>query len=220
MRNERIFLIVFLFLSSLFLINPLKNFVSSFFVDYLYMPFFYLKERIESLRTWEEEKKVLLVRLKAMKGDSIFPVQKFYYEPLFPPHFIIFTKPQDFDSNKNLILQEDNLVGVVEKVKKNVIVGRTIFSPGFKIGVIDKRSKVIGVLKGEGTLILELSYIPYWADVKEGDTLLTSGIGGIFPPGIPVGTIYSIAKPESEVFLKIKVKSFFDPSKFSFFIVK
>ena len=50
---------------------------------------------------------------------------------------------------------------------------------------------------------LELQFIPADADVREGDLLITSGIDGIFPPGLPVGQVEEISHDPSSLFAAI-----------------
>jgi rod shape-determining protein MreC len=56
----------------------------------------------------------------------------------------------------------------------------------------DARDRVSGIVGPSGTLdstLVALSLLPPNANVKPGQAVVTSGSGGIFPPGIPVGTI-------------------------------
>jgi rod shape-determining protein MreC len=48
---------------------------------------------------------------------------------------------------------------------------------------------------------LALPTIPLAADVRVGDKLLTSGLGGRFPPGFPVGDVRSVAPAPTGMFL-------------------
>src|SRR3546814_9766285 len=48
---------------------------------------------------------------------------------------------------------------------------------------------------------LELPNIPLSADVKVGDAIITSGLGGRFPPGFPVGTVATLRPDDSRAFL-------------------
>src|SRR5690606_27729013 len=48
---------------------------------------------------------------------------------------------------------------------------------------------------------LEMRNIPVSADVKEGDVVVTSGLGGRFPPGFPVGTVRSLRSDDSQAFI-------------------
>jgi rod shape-determining protein MreC len=53
---------------------------------------------------------------------------------------------------------------------------------------------------------LVLPTIPMAADVKEGDRLLTSGLGGRFPPGFPVGEITRVAPAATGMFLEAQAR--------------
>ena len=67
----------------------------------------------------------------------------------------------------------------------------------------------LGVLLGLGSAIaygsgdpgrIELPHVPFSADIKVGDLLVTSGIGGRFPPGLPVATVYEVQTDNSATF--------------------
>jgi len=51
---------------------------------------------------------------------------------------------------------------------------------------------------------LEVPHLPNNADIKIGDLLVTSGLGGRFPPGYPVATVVDIHHPEGRPFISIK----------------
>jgi rod shape-determining protein MreC len=73
------------------------------------------------------------------------------------------------------------------------------------VEVIRNRLRTIAV--GTGQLDrLSLPYLPRNADVVEGDLLVTSGLGGIFPAGYPVGTIGAINSETGEPFLAIEAE--------------
>jgi len=59
----------------------------------------------------------------------------------------------------------------------------------FKAGARLRRSRHTGVVKGHGTHEMVLSYLPRDAAVLPGDEVITSGLGGIFPPGYLIGTV-------------------------------
>ncbi|MDH5471893.1 MAG: rod shape-determining protein MreC [Gammaproteobacteria bacterium] len=50
---------------------------------------------------------------------------------------------------------------------------------------------------------LELRYIPHNADIEIGDLIITSGLGGRFPPNYPVGRIIEIERPAGETFANV-----------------
>jgi len=54
--------------------------------------------------------------------------------------------------------------------------------------------------------LLKLSHIPNNASIRTGDTLVTSGLGGKFPSGYPVGIITHIKRDNGQSFAKVLVK--------------
>jgi len=66
------------------------------------------------------------------------------------------------------------------------------------------RSRLRTIAVGTGDLErLSLPFLPRNADVVDGDILVTSGLGGTFPPGYPVGTINEISNDSGEPFLTV-----------------
>lgn len=72
------------------------------------------------------------------------------------------------------------------------------------VGGMIKRTHRQGVVRGAGRGSLELDFVPLQADVRVGDVVLTAGIDGIYPRGIPVGTVVAV-EPGSELFHTIRL---------------
>lgn len=69
------------------------------------------------------------------------------------------------------------------------------------------RSRLRTVVVGTGDLErLSLPFLPRNADVIDGDILVTSGLGGTFPPGYPVGIINRISGDSGEPFLTVSAR--------------
>ncbi len=74
--------------------------------------------------------------------------------------------------------------------------------PSHAVPVAVARNGVRLVVYGEGRSdMLRLTSVPLSSDVKVGDVLVTSGLGGRFAPGFPVGTIASLKPDDSRAFL-------------------
>ncbi|MEQ1759341.1 MAG: rod shape-determining protein MreC [Vicinamibacterales bacterium] len=65
-------------------------------------------------------------------------------------------------------------------------------------GVVNERSRAQGIVVGTGTGELHLTYLSGTADVKSGDTLVTSGIDGLYPKGFVVGQIDLVERSAGE----------------------
>ena len=61
-------------------------------------------------------------------------------------------------------------------------------------GALVERSRVQGVIVGTGSDRLTLEYLSGAADIVEGDTILTSGIDGIYPKGFVIGTVERVER--------------------------
>ena len=79
-------------------------------------------------------------------------------------------------------------------------------------GVMVERSRVNGVVTGVGSAealdyragLIDLNYVTGSADIKKGDRVVTSGIDGIYPKGLPVGEIQSAERVAGEWRIKLK----------------
>ncbi|MCY0536408.1 rod shape-determining protein MreC, partial [Klebsiella pneumoniae] len=65
--------------------------------------------------------------------------------------------------------------------------------PDHAVPVAVARTGVRLIVYGTGRSdMLELRNVPLSSDVRAGDVVITSGLGGRFPPGFPVGTIAAL----------------------------
>ena len=59
-------------------------------------------------------------------------------------------------------------------------------------GALVERSRAQGIVVGSGVDMLRMEFVPATADVKAGDTVVTSGVDGIYPKGFVIGTIEQV----------------------------
>jgi rod shape-determining protein MreC len=62
-----------------------------------------------------------------------------------------------------------------------------------------------GITVGTGENICEMKFVPISAKVNLGDKVISSGLGGVFPKGLVVGTVVDIVKKKQELFQDIMV---------------
>ena len=102
------------------------------------------------------------------------------------------------------VVSGKGLVGRVVLVTGPYAKVQLISDRAASIGVMIERTHRQGVVKGASRGSLELDYVSLQADVRVGDVVITAGIDGIYPRGIPVGTI-AAAIPGDELFYEIRV---------------
>ncbi len=99
------------------------------------------------------------------------------------------------------VITADGLVGYISSVGLTTSKVTTILSPGLQVGAVDRESRDGGTLFGEISSAkngyTRLNYLSRECEVTEGDIIVTSGYGSIFPKNIVIGEVYQI-KAESE----------------------
>ncbi|MEN6521549.1 MAG: rod shape-determining protein MreC [Armatimonadota bacterium] len=102
------------------------------------------------------------------------------------------------------VITHRGLIGQVFEVSPNNAQVRAITDGSDDhggVGAMVQRSRVVGICMGQGSDLLQLTYLSKDADIKNGDIIVTSGQGGVVPKGLPIGRVISV-KTESGGFMK------------------
>jgi rod shape-determining protein MreC len=91
--------------------------------------------------------------------------------------------------------------------------------PNSAVDVITQKTRVHGIVKGLGRDVFGLNYVLKSAVVEKEDFVLTSGLGGVFPKGLMVGTISEITKSRRGMFQKIEIMPAVDFSQLEHLII-
>src|SRR3989449_893610 len=68
-----------------------------------------------------------------------------------------------------------------------------------------QRTRDEGIVEGTEKGLAQIKYLPLLSTVKVGDQVVTSGLAGGFPRGLPIGTITKIERREAELFLSAEI---------------
>lgn len=94
------------------------------------------------------------------------------------------------------VITHQGLVGSVVEASPNSAKVELLLDPRSSIGTLVQRpeSRVAGIIQGDPSdpMVPRMVNIPRNADIVEGDTIVTSGFGGIYPKGIIVGRVNKI----------------------------
>jgi rod shape-determining protein MreC len=105
------------------------------------------------------------------------------------------------------VIDAGGLVGQIIEVTPNTATVLLITDPDHAVPVVVARNGVRLIAYGKGRSDqLDLTNIPLSGDVKVGDAIVTSGLGGRFPPGFPVGTVAALRPDDSRAFLVGELK--------------
>lgn len=102
----------------------------------------------------------------------------------------------------DVVLANGSVVGRVDKKINSYAKVILLTDISSNIPVIVENTRIRGILKGDNSQYPKLVFTPLAAEISVGDRIVTSGVSGVFPAGLPVGYVYSIIKNE------IKIKLF------------
>lgn len=102
------------------------------------------------------------------------------------------------------VIDEHGVVGQVTRVYPWVSEVTLITDKNHLVPVLNPRNGLRAVLAGTGNDgALELQFVPLNADFQTGDKLVTSGIDGVYPPGLPVAEIANVERNAAYLFARI-----------------
>jgi rod shape-determining protein MreC len=97
------------------------------------------------------------------------------------------------------------LVGRVIEVAPHFSKVLLIIDYNSAVDAFVQRSRVRGVLVGRSEKLCSLRYVLKNDDLVEGDVVVTSGMGGVFPPGLPLGTVHRFQNAGQDIFAEVDV---------------
>ena len=104
------------------------------------------------------------------------------------------------------VVAADGVVGQVIKVSaaSSRVLLLTDHSSG--IAATIQRSRARGVVKGKGEGLCSLEFATREEDVKVGDTVVASGVGGVFMKGMPIGEVTMVKRGEYGIFQTVSIR--------------
>lgn len=130
-------------------------------------------------------------------------------DPSHWTQFIVMNKGTRDGIRKNTVLiNADGLVGKV--VVAGAYSARAILltDPEARASALNQRTRDVGLIEGNGSLMLKMTYLDRHSDIQIGDMIMTSGLGGIYPKGIPIGKVELVGTEKNNLSLYASVKPF------------
>ena len=103
------------------------------------------------------------------------------------------------------VVTPDGLVGSVIQTSDHSSIVRLIVDRSSRVPVLVSRSRARAILEGESSGTCQLKYLDRIEDVQQGDIVITSGLAGIYPRGIEVGTITQVLAKNHGLYQYAKV---------------
>lgn len=111
------------------------------------------------------------------------------------------------------VVAPPGLIGRLVDVSWHVSRVALFIDENSNIDAIVQRNRTQGIISGAGSRGMIFKYISKTQDVKEGDIIVSSGMGGVFPKGMLIGQVIGVDRKDAGLFLKINVAPYTDLSK-------
>ena len=182
-----------------------------------------LKEELSALRMENDRNKELLFTNKRLQQllnfteDFSWPsavAQVIGRDPSGWFQSIIIDKGRGSGLNVNMpVVDAKGVVGRLVSVSPNYAKALLMIDQNSSVDCIIRRSREKGIIKGINEKTCKMEYVLKTGDVVVGDMVVTSGMGRVFPKGLPVGVVAEVNSSPGELFLDIKVRPRVDFSK-------
>ncbi|MCP5003825.1 MAG: rod shape-determining protein MreC [Planctomycetes bacterium] len=122
-------------------------------------------------------------------------------------------------SVNDTVVVDTALVGRITSIGNSTSRVLLITDPASNVPSRFLKSRIQGIVKGESNTMCTVKYVPRQSSVQEGDKVITSGIGRIFPKSLYIGDIVTVRENGAQLFKDLKLKPRIELPKLEFVFV-
>ena len=155
----------------------------------------YLAQEVTRLKeaSIENERLRGLLKFKRKTPYKVIPARVIARDSTNWYSTIVIDKGSNHNIYKDMpLIAPSGLVGRIIDVSSTLSRGMLIVDPNSRVGAMVQRSREDGVIEGSLRGLCRMKYVSIDADIREGDLVISSGMGGIFPKGLIIGRIKKI----------------------------
>jgi len=103
------------------------------------------------------------------------------------------------------VISEHGLVGLITTTSVRAAKAMLVLDRQSAVDGIIQRSRSRGIVRGRGTGEMDFEFVVRGSDVRIGDVVITSGLGGVYPKGIRIAEVISVSDPGSALMQTAKL---------------
>ncbi len=112
------------------------------------------------------------------------------------------------------VIAPEGVVGRVLRASMSAATVIMITDPNSKIPVVSQKTRTQGILVGRGSgQSMTLQYVSLSAPIEPGETLVSTGLEGIFPPGLPLAVVKTVSREGASLFMNVSAQALFDAKR-------
>ena len=97
------------------------------------------------------------------------------------------------------VITDEGVVGVVTRTSPNAAKTMLVLDRQSRVDAVIQRNRARGMVAGNGSGELSFEFVVLGADVRIGDRVITSGLGGVYPKGLDLGEVTAISYPSGSL---------------------
>ena len=164
-------------------------------------------QQLAALQTENEQLRKLLAARQRLPGRTTLAEILYAARDPFSRKIVVDHGSQHDVQAGEPVIDGVDVIGQVTRVYPWLSEVTLLTDKGHLVPVLNTRNGLRAVLSGTGTDgTLELRFVPLNADFENGDQLVTSGIDGVYPPGLPVAQVINVERNASFLFARIVCK--------------
>ncbi len=105
----------------------------------------------------------------------------------------------------DVVVSSEGLVGLVDTASAGFATVRTILDASLAVPVTAPGSPIAALLRGQGDALI-VDFVPMADAPEPGQVLITSGAGGVFPPGVPAARVTKVSPVKGRMFAHIEAE--------------
>jgi rod shape-determining protein MreC len=164
---------------------------------------------IESQRTLERMERLLATK-SALPHDFV-SAEVIGRDPSGWFKAIIINRGTDDGVEKGMpVIAPDGIVGQVVTASYDYSKVMLLVDRSSAVDGLIQHNRTRGVIEGETDEVCRFKYVVRKAEVRVGDTVVSSGLDGLFPKGLRIGTVKEVTKDKPGIFQDVRVRPFVD----------
>lgn len=167
---------------------------------------------IESEHAWQRLQD--LIGMNTAQPYRMIPAQVTGTDPSGWSHTIMINKGTVHGISKgSAVIATKGLVGHVIKAYDRSAMVLLIVDRTSAVDALVQRTRFRGIVEGETTTSCRFKYMVRKADVRIGDAVISSGLDGLFPKGLRIGTVSHVLNPRTGLFQDMRIRPYVDFSR-------
>ncbi|GAB4529325.1 MAG: hypothetical protein Fur0018_15840 [Anaerolineales bacterium] len=135
-------------------------------------------------------------------------------------HYVIINRGSADGLRRGMpVVTQQGLVGRIAAVTASAARVQLISDPDIRINVNITPAGTSGIIAGSLTGDITLDSVPLDANLQPGDIIMTSGLGGVYPPNLLIGQVTGVRKLDFELFQSASVQSVVDLNRLQIVLV-